>query len=227
MNFKAVVFAGAASLALAACGQGGSTGAAESAATDAAETASAQQAADAVQSDAISGVYAPDPGHRYITFSYLHQGFSRPWLRWRDWTGELNWNADAPEESSVNVTIDVNSIDSGVDEFDGHLVSENWFNAAQHPQITFVSTNVEKTGANTGKITGDLTIKGVTKPVTLDAVFNKGEFQERANAYKLGFSAKTTVKRTDFDVGAYVPAVGDDVDILIETEWVMAAPAGE
>lgn len=230
MKFKTVVFAGAAALALAACGQSGSTGAAESASTEAAstaETASAQQAADAVQSDAISGVYTPDPAHRYITFSYLHQGFSHPWLRWRNWTGELDWNADAPEKSSVSVTIDVNSIDSGVDEFDGHLVSENWFNAAQYPQITFVSTGVEKTGANTGRITGDLTIKGVTKPVTVDVVFHKGAYQERANNYKLGFSGKTTVKRTDFDVGAYVPMVGDDVDIVIETEWVMAAPAGE
>lgn len=224
MNFKAVVFAGAAALALAACGQGGSTGASENAS---AEAASAQQDAEAVQSDAISGVYTPDPHHRYITFSYLHQGFSYPWLRWREWTGALDWNAETPEDSSVNVTIDVNSIDSGVDDFDGHLVGADWFNAAQYPQITFVSTNVEKTGANTGKITGDLTIKGVTKPVTLDAVFHKGAYQERANNYKLGFSGKTTVKRTDFDVGAYVPMVGDEVDIVIETEWVMDAPASE
>lgn len=228
MNFKNVVFAGAAAVALAACGQGASSDAAAGAPAGAAtETASAQQNADAVQSDAVSGVYSPDPNHRYITFSYFHQGFSNPWLRWRDWTGELDWNAETPENSSVNVTIDVSSIDSGVDEFDGHLVSENWFNAAQYPQITFVSTKVEKTGANTGKITGDLTIKGVTKPVTLNVVFHKGAYQERANNYKLGFSGKTTVKRTDFDVGAYVPVVGDDVDIVIETEWVMDAPASE
>ena len=222
MKLRTVVLASAAVFALAACGQ-----APDSSGDASSESANAQQAADAVQSDAISGVYTPDGNHRYITFSYLHQGFSYPWLRWRDWSGELDWNAGAPEESSVNVVIDVASIDSGVDEFDGHLVSDQWFDAAQYPEITFVSTNVEKTGANTGKITGDLTIKDITKPVTLDVVFHKGAYQERGNSYKLGFSGKTTVKRSDFGVGAYVPAVGDDVDIVIETEWVMPAPATE
>ncbi|MCK5750530.1 MAG: YceI family protein [Oricola sp.] len=222
MKFRNAILAGAAAFALAACGQGGS---AET--SGATEAASAQQAAEEVQSDAVSGVYTPDSGHRYITFSYFHQGFSNPWLRWRDWDGELVWNAENPAESSVNVTIDVASIDSGVDEFDGHLVGENWFNAAAHPEITFVSTDVEKTGANTGKITGDLTIKGITKPVTLDVVFHKGAYQERGNSYKLGFSGKTTLMRSDFDLGAYVPVVSDEVDVVIETEWQMPAPASE
>lgn len=224
MTFKYAILAGAAAFALAACGQGAST---DTTAAGAGEAASAQQDAGAVQSDAVSGAYTPDSGHRYITFSYFHQGFSHPWLRWREWDGELNWNAESPEDSSVSVTIDVTSIDSGVDVFDGHLVAENWFNAAAHPEITFVSTEVEKTGANTGKITGDLTIKGITKPVTLEVVFHKGAYQERDGIYKLGFSGKTTLMRSDFDLGAYVPAVSDEVDVVIETEWQMPAPASE
>lgn len=224
MNFRSYALA-ASALALAACGQSAqSQGAGETAST---ETANAQQNAEAVEFDAVSGVYKPDIYHKYITFSYLHQGFSRPILNWDEWTGELNWNADAPEKSSVNVTIDVTSIDSGVPDFDGHLTGADWFNAAEYPEITFVSTSVEKTGASTGKITGDLTIKGVTKPVALEVKFYKGAYVERDNLYKLGFSGKTTVMRSDFDLGAYVPIVSDEVDIVIETEWEMSAPASE
>jgi len=90
-----------------------------------------------------------------------------------------------------------------------------------HPEITFVSTNVEKTGDTTGKITGDLTIKGVTKPTMLDVVFNQGAFDERNNRYKLGFSGKTTVKRSDYGVDLYAPTVSDEVEIVIETEFLM------
>ena len=228
MKFRHIFLASTASIALGACGQGASEGAdAQADAASATEAANAQQETETFQTDAISGVYAPDVHHRYISFSYLHQGYSRPILNWDEWTGELNWNAEAPEDSSVSITIDVNSIDSGVVDFDGHLTSADWFNAAEHPEITFVSTEVEKTGADTGTITGDLTIKGVTKPATLDVLFRKGAYVERGNLYKLGFSAETTVKRSDFDLGAYVPYVGDEIDIRIETEWEPPAPESE
>lgn len=175
------------------------------------------------QTDAKSGTYTTDDGHRYITFSYSHAGFSNPWLRWRDWTGTLDWNAEDPAASSVNVVINAESIDTGVDVFDGHLKDDRFFDVANHPEITFVSTSVEKTGDNTGEITGDLTIKGTTKPVTLDVVFNKGEYDQRNNRYKLGFSGKTTVKRSDFGVDLFAPVVSDEVDIIIETEFLMPA----
>ncbi|WP_428409119.1 YceI family protein [Hyphococcus sp.] len=225
MKFRNYVFAGAAAVALAACGQSSETKAASDAAAN--ETASAQQDADAADFDAPSGEYTPDYKHRYITFSYFHQGYSYPWLRWDDWTGTLDWNADAPEDSSVSVTIQASSIDSGVDEFDGHLKGDRFFDVANHPEITFVSTAVEKTGANTGEVAGDLTIKGVTKPVTLDVVFRKGAYDERGNLYKLGFSGKTAVKRSDWGLDFAVPLVSDEVDIVIETEWTMPAPADE
>ncbi|WP_165793748.1 YceI family protein [Hyphococcus luteus] len=232
MNFKRIAFAGAAAFALAACGQDASGDAAtqEAAASEASassEAASAQQEADTVEYDAPSGVYSPDDGHRYIVFSYLHQGYSRPILRWDDWTGELDWNAEAPADSSVSIAIDAESINSGVEEFDGHLKGERFFDVANYPEITFVSTEVEKTGADTGTITGELTIKGATRPVTLDVTFRKGAYDERNNIYKLGFSGATTVMRSDFGVGAFVPVVSDEVDITIETEWEMPAPESE
>jgi len=172
---------------------------------------------------AVSGDYVTEPNHRYISFSYLHQGFSRPQLRWRDWAATLHWNAENPENSSVEVVIDVASIDSGVDEFDERLRDEKFFDVVNYPEIKFVSTGISKIRDDAGKMAGDLTIKDVTKPVTLDVKFNKDAFDDRSGVYKLGFSGKATVKRSDFGVGLYVPYVGDDVDIVIEAEFVMAA----
>lgn len=176
--------------------------------------------APALAGDAFSGVYEDDEKHRYITFTYSHFGFSNPYLRWRDWDATLNWDEDAPENSTINVVIDAASIDSGVDVFDGHLKGENFFDVSNHPEITFVSTGVEKTGENSGTVTGDLTIKGITKPVTLDVQLNNASFDERRNQYKIGFSATAQVKRSDFDVDAYAPGVSDEVDIIIEAEFI-------
>ena len=209
MNRKAILSLGAV-FAIAACGQ-----------STADEKAEQTPAAASATIAAPSGAYETDYKHRYITFTYDHQGFSTPFLRWRDWSGELNWNADDPAASSVSVVIDAESIDSGVDEFDGHLRGADFFDVENHPEITFTSTSVSKTGENTGMITGDLTIKGITKSVTLDTTLNKAATGGRTGD-KLGFSAKTTVKRSDFGVDAYVPHVGDDVTIIIETEWEKA-----
>jgi polyisoprenoid-binding protein YceI len=172
-------------------------------------------------SGAVTGVYKSDPRHAYVTFSYDHQGYSRPWLRWRSWTADLNWNPSAPEQSSITATIDATSADSGVDEFDDHLKSADFFDAANHPQIIFASTSVSLADGAAGTIVGDLTIKGVTKPVTLDVSINKAANDDFAKAYKLGFSAKGVVKRSDFGVDKYVPFVGDDVTVVIEAEFVM------
>ncbi len=195
----------------------------------AAETAPADSAPEVAPafdaSAAAAGVYATDPSHAYITFSYDHQGYSKPWLRWRTWSGELNWNPQAPDQSTVTATIDAASADSGVDRFDEHLVSPDFFDAAAYPQITFKSTSVALTGAGTGTVTGDLTIKNVTKPVTLDVAINRAADDGFAKAYKLGFSAKGQVKRSDFGVDKYTPFVGDDVTVVIEAEFVMPKEA--
>ena len=181
-------------------------------------SATAQDAPDPTA--AIAGEYKTDSGHAYITFHYDHQGYSRPYVRWRDWSGTLNWTPENPSESAVDVTIDVASVDSGVDRFDDHLKAEDFFNAEEFPTITFKSTSIETTGPNTGTITGDLTIKGVTKPVTLDATLNRAANDDFAKAYKLGFSATGTVLRSDFGVDKYAPFVSDEVKLVIETEWV-------
>ncbi|MEM9170031.1 MAG: YceI family protein [Pseudomonadota bacterium] len=169
--------------------------------------------------DAPSGLYKADQGHRYIAFTYSHQGFSNPIIAVDDWTADLNWDAADVTKSTVNVTIQTASIDTGVEAFDKHIKSGDMFDVEKHPTITFTSTSVEKTGDDTGKITGDLTIKGVTKPVVLDATFNKAAFVDRAETHKIGFSAKTTIMRSEFGVDYAVPFVGDAVEIVIESEF--------
>lgn len=206
-------------LALAACEKTPNDTASVAAVDDAAATS-----ADSVEpvnlSIAESGIYSTDPRHAYITFSYNHQGMSNPHIRWRSWTGELDWVADDPTASSITVVIEAASIDSGVDIFDAHLRSPNFFDVEAYPQISFVSTSIERTGPNTGAISGDLTIKGNTRQVTIDAIVNGTAHDPDNNVYKLGFSGTASVKRSDFGVDAYVPYVSDEVDIAIDAEFV-------
>ncbi len=234
MKFTTTPLIGLAMLMAAGCGENGAADAAvegnsasrqaekDDAETDAGQEAQTDDASAKSEPDyaaAPSGLYNTDAGHRYITFTYLHQGFSSPYLRWNDWDGELNWNAENPEASSIAVTIDAASIDSGVDEFDNHLKSADFFEVEKFPSITFESTEVKMTGPNTGVVTGDLTIRDQTKPVAVDVTFNKAAYVDRAEAHKIGFSGKTTLLRSDFGVGRYAPVVGDEVTIIIETEF--------
>jgi polyisoprenoid-binding protein YceI len=226
-----IFLAAVSTIALAACGNPREAATpVEPAAVEAANAAPAVEApvAETAPAEApfdvsmtVPGVYKSDAAHAYITFSYDHQGYSRPWLRWRSWSGDLNWNPSAPDQSSITAVIDATSIDSGVDEFDDHLKSADFFDVAAHPQITFSSTSVAIDGATTAKVVGDLTVKGVTKPVTLDVTINRAADDDFAKGYKLGFSGKTAIKRSDFGVDKYTPFVGDDVEIVIEAEFVM------
>lgn len=232
---RIILAASAILVSLAACGKAdmAETPAAGAATPESAVEAGASTPAPAEEaapapfdvSPTIPGVYKSDPRHAYITFSYDHQGYSRPWLRWRSWSADLNWNPATPDQSSIDVVIDATSADSGVLEFDDHLKSADFFDAANNPQITFKSTSLALAGGASGTVTGDLTIKGVTKPVTLDVSINKAASDDFAKAYKLGFSAKGVVKRSDYGVDKYVPFVGDEVTVVIEAEFVLPREA--
>lgn len=178
-----------------------------------------------------AGLYKSDPNHAYILFTYDHAGYSHPQIRWRSWSADLDWNPSEPEQSAVTVVIDASKPDSGVDVFDGHLRDEGFFDAAKYPEIKFASTSIERTGEATAKVTGDLTIKDVTKPLTLDVTINRAANDDIFKAYKLGFSARGTVKRSDYGLDKYVPLVSDEVDLVIETEFAMPreedAPAAQ
>lgn len=166
-----------------------------------------------------SGTYMLDPNHGYVTFSYSHLGFSNPQLRFGTVHAEIELNADEPTSSGISVSIPVDSIDSGVEVFDGHLRGDRWFNAAEFADITFVSTELTQTDEGTGTLTGDLTIKGITKPVTLDVELIAAGEHPAHKKDTVGVNATGMVLRSDFDLGAFAPAVSDEVTIAISGEF--------
>jgi len=169
-------------------------------------------------SEVPSGKYTLDSSHGYITFTYSHLGFSNPRVGFNRFDTELTLDSGNPENSAVEVTIDASSIDSRVAEFNDHLNGSDFFNTAEYPTITFKSTKVEATGENTFDVTGDLTILGTTKPVTLAATINKAANHPMRNVPTVGLSASAKLMRSDWGLGAYVPAVSDEVELSIEVE---------
>jgi polyisoprenoid-binding protein YceI len=169
-------------------------------------------------SEVPSGKYALDSSHGYITFTYSHLGFSNPRVGVNSFDTVLDLDTGNPENSTVEVTIDATSIDSRVAEFNEHLNGADFFNTAEYPTITFKSTQVEATGDNTFDVTGDLTILGTTKPVTLATTINKAGNHPLRNVPTVGVSASTKLMRSEWGLGAYVPAVSDEVELSIEVE---------
>ena len=168
-----------------------------------------------------AGDYVLEKTHAYVTFSYSHGGLSNPILRFLDFDATATVNPDTPEDSRLTVTIDPASIDSAVEAFDTHLKSPDMFDVANHPQITFVSTGLTMESPDSGTLTGDLTMKGITKPVTLDVVLN-GAGQNREGLPAFGISATGQLDRSEWDLGYAAPFVGTDVDLRIEAEFQQA-----
>ena len=161
--------------------------------------------------------YVLDASHTAVTWHVSHFGFSTPSGKFMSAKGEVTLDEANPAASSVKVTIDVTQMNSGVPKLDDHLKTPDFFDVAKYPTATFVSKKVDVTSKDTAKVEGDLTLRGVTKPVVLDVKLNKiGE-----NMMKLktaGFTATTTIKRSEFGMTTYVPNLGDDIKIEIESE---------
>ena len=162
-----------------------------------------------------------DPAHTNVVASWSHLGFSNPAAHFGDVDGTLVYDADNVGASSVTVTLPLSGLDGHVDAFNEHLRSADLFDAAKYPEITFTSTGVEAAGEGKLKITGDLTIKGITKSVVLDATLNGRGEHPMAGREAIGFDATTTVSRTDFGLGYAVPAVSDEVVLRITTEGLV------
>lgn len=157
--------------------------------------------------------------HAFIQFKIQHLGFS--WLlgRFNTFDGEFVLDQKNIENSKVKVTIDVASVDSNHGERDKHLRGKDFFEVAKYPEATFVSTRVEKTGEKTAKITGDFTLKGVTKPVTLDAEYIGGG-KDPWGGYRQGFEATTQLKLKDFGIDYNLGPASEVVDIYISVEGI-------
>ena len=171
--------------------------------------------------------YTFDTTHSRVTFYVNHLGFSNSVGEFHLADGTFTFDNDNWANSKVSVTLPVQTLDLGDTTWQGHISGKDWLDLADYPSITFQSTKVEKTDATHGKLYGNLTIKGVTKPVVLDLTVNKiGEhFLRKTQA--AGFTAKTTVKRSEFGVSAYAGAIGEDVDVRIEIESFVDKPAAK
>lgn len=167
---------------------------------------------------ASAETYLFDKNHTEIRFSWSHFGMSRMSGRFLDYDGTLELDRAAPEKSALTVKVATPGLWTHVEKFNVHLKSDDFFNVSAFPEATFKTTQVERTGEKTAKVTGDLTIKGKTKPTTFDVTLNFDGTHPISKKPTVGLSAKTIVKRTDFDLGKYAPAVSDEVIIEIETE---------
>jgi polyisoprenoid-binding protein YceI len=181
----------------------------------------APSGAQSVSTDAKqapTGRYALQGAHSPVLFSIFHAGTTNYYGRFDRVSGSLNYDSGEPEKSSVTIQIDMTSLDTPSATLNTELTGPTVFDATKYPSATFKSTSITRTGPATGKITGDLTIKNITKPVTLDVVFHGGALNPMSNAYAIGFSASTTIKRTDFGITGmrWEPLVGDDVKLVIE-----------
>lgn len=171
-------------------------------------------------SQAPAGTYVVEKSHASITFKAMHLGYANYVMRFNDFDATIQLDPKAPEKSMLEVTIFPASLDSHNQQLTQHTSSKDFFDIEKFPLITFKSTSIEKTGANTGKITGDLTMRGVTKPIVLDAVFNGGGAHPMIKKYDIGFSATTTVKRSDFGVSYGTDMVSDLIPVSIEAEFI-------
>ncbi|MGN0858147.1 MAG: YceI family protein [Stenotrophomonas sp.] len=186
-------------------------------------TPATTEAAPEVAAIAVaSGTYKLDPTHTDVLAQWNHMGFSNPTAHFGNVDGTLVYNADDVTQSSVEVTLPLSGLNSFTAKFDEHLRSADFFEAAKFPVATFKSTKVEAAGTNKLTVTGELTIKDQTKPVVLDVTVNGAGEHPMMKVPAVGFDATTTIKRTDFGVGAYAPNVSDEVTLRITTEATQA-----
>ncbi|HEX4712873.1 YceI family protein [Phenylobacterium sp.] len=181
-----------------------------------------------------AGAYTIDKAHTSVTFRVSHLGFSRYTARFAKVRGKLKFDPAHPAAMAVEATIDPRSLELNAPPagFHDQMMGKSFFEAAKYPAITFRSTKVAVTGPNTAKVTGDFTLHGVTKPVTLDVTYNGGYPPNAMDpgGARVGFSAHGSIKRSAFGMGFGVPApgsnmgVGDDVEVMIETEFSDGKP---
>lgn len=190
---------------------------------------------------APSGRYALDKAHASLIFRVNHMGFSNYTARFKRFDATLNLDTAVPTNSKLEVTVDATSLetdfpDPKVVDFNAQLQNDQWLDTAKFPAMTYRSTAISMTSPNTALVTGDLTLRGVTKPVVLNVTFNGGyPGMELDPSARIGFSARATLKRSEFGVAMGIPppgtnmGVSDEVEVIVEAEmngpaWVKPTP---
>ncbi len=167
---------------------------------------------------AESEKYQIESNHAFVSWSASHFGFSKQMGKFSDLNGEILLDREAPQNSSVNVTIKTESLATGLPRFDKHLKSADFLDVDKYPTAQFVSKKVKLIGKNKAKVEGDLTLHGITKSVILDVKINKIGTSIVTQKETVGFSAVTSINRSEFGIDYGVPGVSDQVDFVIEVE---------
>lgn len=168
-----------------------------------------------------AGTYQFDKqgAHQFVMFKISHLGYSWLYGRFNDFNGSFTVDAENPENSKVEATIQTASVDSNHAERDKHLRNDDFLDVDKYPTATFKSTSIEQTGDDTAKITGDFTLHGVTKPVTLDAKMI-GYGDDPWGGYRMGLEASTTLKLSDFGITKNLGPASETVEIIISVEGI-------
>lgn len=176
-------------------------------------------AATALPALAAPDTFIIDTTHTFPRFSYSHFGYSTQLSRFDKTSGKITIDR-AAKTGSVDVTIDMKSVDTGYSVFNGHIQGEDFLDTAKYPTATFKSSKVKFDGDKVVAVDGDLTIKGITKPVTLTVTSFKCMPHPMLKKEACGANASTVIKRTEFNAGKYAPYVSDEVTLDIAVEAV-------
>jgi len=182
------------------------------------------RAGSAVPEDLPAGSYRIDPEHASLLLKLDHLGFSQLVGRFDAFDATLDFDPAQPEAARLTVLVEVASIDFGLPAFDEELRGPGWLDAARFPQARFESRAIEITGDTTGRVEGELTLHGASAPVTLEVTFNGAGDSLLTGRYTLGFAASGTLSRSAFGLGAFAPAVGDEVVLEIHAEFQRVLP---
>jgi polyisoprenoid-binding protein YceI len=166
--------------------------------------------------------YTLDPPHTQVLFSWDHLGFSHPSGQFDQVQGTLVYDADAPSNASVRVSIPLKTLDTHVPALDRQLLGAQFLDAGKYPAINFASTKVRPAGTNRFEVEGNLTVHGVTRPVTLNVTLNKSGSYPMIDAPALGFTVTTRFDRSAFGVAGGIPMVGDALQVTISAEAIEA-----
>ncbi|MGU3285121.1 YceI family protein [Methylobacterium mesophilicum] len=162
-----------------------------------------------------AGTYAVDPYHTQVGWRVSHMGLSNFYGGFSDVSGSLILDPKSPANSKLSVKIPVAAVTTPVGKLTDELKGDQWLDAGKYPDMTFVSTKIAPEGKDKAKVTGNLTLHGVTKPVTLDVTLVGAGANPLNKKYTVGFEATGTLKRSEFGVKTYVPLIGDDLHLTI------------
>lgn len=195
-------------------------------AVEGAHAATAQQASSdvvTVVQDVKNGTYKIDPHHTQVLFSVSHFGFTNYSGNFSDISGSLNLNVKDVSKNKLTIELPIQSIQTTSTKLTEELKDPNWFDAAKYPTAQFVSTKSVKTGEKTADVTGNLTLHGITKTVTLHVTYVGAGINPLDKAYTVGFQITGKINRGDFGIMTYLPKVGNEVDLNIAAAFEKAS----